>query len=45
MLTETDIPVSQISADLGFNSIRNFNRVFHKHLAMTPSLYRDNTKK
>lgn len=45
MLTETDISVSQISSELGFNSIRNFNRVFHKVLGMTPSQYRDNTKK
>lgn len=45
MLTETDISVTQISAELGFNSIRNFNRVFLKALGMTPSQYRNNTRK
>lgn len=40
LLTQTDLPVSRIALDLGFGSLRNFNRVFLKWYGMTPSQYR-----
>lgn len=39
-LLQTDAPVTQIAAELGFGSIRNFNRVFQKEMGMSPSAYR-----
>lgn len=40
MLTQTDLPVTRIALDLGFGSLRNFNRVFLKWYGMTPTQYR-----
>ena len=40
MLLETDLPVTQIAAELGFGSIRNFNRVFQAEMGMSPRAYR-----
>ena len=40
LLTQTDLPVSRIALDLGFGSLRNFNRVFLKWYNMTPTQYR-----
>lgn len=40
LLTQTDLPVSRIALDLGFGSLRNFNRVFLKWHGVTPSQYR-----
>lgn len=40
MLTETDVTVAQIASELGFGSIRSFNRVFLEELGMTPREYR-----
>ena len=40
LLTQTDIPVTRIALDLGFGSLRNFNRVFLKWYGMTPTQYR-----
>jgi len=40
MLLRTDWSVSRIAAELGFGSIRNFNRVFQKEMGMTPRCYR-----
>jgi len=39
-LRQTSMPVSQIAMDLGFGSLRNFNRVFLKKTGMTPRQYR-----
>ena len=40
LLSGTDLTVSRIAEDLGFGSVRSFNRVFLKHAQMTPSDYR-----
>lgn len=40
MLTETDATVAQIASELGFGSIRSFNRVFLEQMGMTPRDYR-----
>ena len=45
LLTETDVSVIQIGFDLGFASVRNFNRVFLKRTGMTPKQYRNRAKK
>lgn len=45
LLLETDMAVSQIGSQLGFASIRNFNRVFLKRMGITPRQYRDEAKK
>ena len=42
LLRETDYSVTQIASELGFGSIRNFNRVFLKETGMTPKEYRQN---
>jgi len=40
LLSGSDLTVSQIAEDLGFGSLRSFNRKFLKHTKMTPSDYR-----
>jgi AraC-like DNA-binding protein len=40
LLVETDLPVARIAAELGFGSIRNFNRVFLKNTGTSPKAYR-----
>lgn len=40
LLSGTDLTVGQIADELGFGSVRSFNRVFLKHAHMTPSAYR-----
>lgn len=40
LLSQTDESVTRIALDLGFGSLRNFNRVFLKEKGMTPSQYR-----
>lgn len=40
LLTQTDQSVTRIALDLGFGSLRNFNRVFLKETGMTPTQYR-----
>lgn len=40
MLKETELTVTQIAAELGFGSIRNFNRIFLKRIGTTPTEYR-----
>lgn len=40
MLQETNIPITQISFDAGFNSIPSFNRVFKRIVGKSPSEYR-----
>jgi|GEM_PF-2500769 len=39
-LTETDLTVTRISINTGFDSLRTFNRIFKKHTGMSPSNYR-----
>ena len=41
LLTQTDLSVTRIALDLGFGSLRNFNRVFLKETGMTPTQYRN----
>jgi AraC-like DNA-binding protein len=40
LLSETDMTISSIALDCGFESLRNFNRVFKKHLNATPRDFR-----
>lgn len=40
MLINTQIPITEVSAICGFNSFSQFNRVFRKHIGISPSLYR-----
>ena len=39
LLSQTDQSVTRIALDLGFGSLRNFNRVFLKETGMTPTQY------
>ena len=41
LLLDTDRTVTQIVAELGFGSIRNFNRVFQQEAGMSPRAYRN----
>lgn len=41
MLLETDLSMAQIAAELGFGSIRNFNRVFQAEMGTSPRAYRN----
>lgn len=40
MLKETELTATQIATELGFGSIRNFNRVFLRRTGKTPTEYR-----
>jgi AraC-like DNA-binding protein len=40
LLINTQIPITEVSAPCGFNSFSQFNRVFRKHIGISPSLYR-----
>lgn len=40
LLRQTDFSVTQIASELGFGSIRSFNRVFLKHTGQSPKEYR-----
>ena len=44
-LRETELSVTEICSELGFQSIRNFNRVFQNRKGMTPREYRNIAKK
>jgi AraC-like DNA-binding protein len=41
MMVETQCSISEICYKCGFNNISNFNRVFLKHIGMTPSQHRN----
>lgn len=45
LLSQTDMPVTTISFDIGFNSITSFNRVFKTMVGSSPSGYREESKK
>jgi AraC-like DNA-binding protein len=40
LLINTNIPITEISEPCGFNCFSQFNRVFRKHIGMSPSTYR-----
>ena len=40
LLINTKIPITEISEPCGFNCFSQFNRVFRKHIGMSPSTYR-----
>lgn len=40
MLINTSIPITEAALNCGFNSFSQFNRVFRKHIGMSPSQYR-----
>ncbi|MEM9528509.1 MAG: AraC family transcriptional regulator [Bacteroidota bacterium] len=42
LLINGERPIKQICYDVGFRSLTNFNRVFRKTKAITPTAYRDN---
>ncbi len=44
MLEEKQKSISDIAFDVGFESLRSFNRVFIQHTGITPSEYRNRTK-
>ena len=41
MLKDTELTVTQIATELGFGSIRNFNRIFLKRTGVSPKDYRN----
>lgn len=41
LLLETDLSIAQIAVELGFGSIRNFNRVFQAEMGTSPRAYRN----
>lgn len=40
LLTETDMPVSDIAMNCGFTDITSFSRAFHRELGTTATAYR-----
>ena len=42
MLSDTDLPIAQISFESGYNNLANFNFYFKSLMKMTPSEYRKN---
>lgn len=45
LLLKTDLPVSQISEELGFNEPSYFTKVFHKYEGVTPAYFRKNAQR
>ena len=43
LLRQTDAPVKTVAAEVGFNSLASFNRVFKTEIGITPSEYRAKT--
>lgn len=44
LLLEGDKPVGEICDEVGFNSVRTFNRAFAKHTGMSPREYRSKSR-
>lgn len=44
MLINTKTPITEVAAPCGFNSFSQFNRVFRKHIGMSPSQFRKNNQ-
>lgn len=40
LLRQTDQPVREIAFQIGFGSVQEFNRLFHRETSMTPTAYR-----
>lgn len=40
LLLETDMPITELCYEAGFNNIANFNRIFLRKTGLTPSKYR-----
>ena len=40
LLINTEIPITEVAEPCGFNCFSQFNRVFRKHIGMSPSQYR-----
>ena len=40
LLINTNIPITEVCAPCGFNSFSQFNRVFRKHIGISPSQFR-----
>ncbi|WP_242871169.1 helix-turn-helix domain-containing protein [Pseudobutyrivibrio sp. YE44] len=40
LLTNTELPVTDISADVGYNNFSYFYKIFKKEFGMTPKEYR-----
>ncbi|MBB3934940.1 AraC family transcriptional regulator [Aureimonas phyllosphaerae] len=45
LLTGTDLPVTRICYDVGYNNTANFNRQFYAVCQQTPSAYRDESRR
>ncbi len=45
MLTETDIPISNIAQQIGYDNLSYFSSVFHDKVGMQPSEYRRQARK
>lgn len=45
LLKDTDDTVTQIASDVGYNTVRSFNRSFQKIKGITPSQYREKESK
>lgn len=45
ILKKTDESITSVASMVGYNTVRNFNRVFHKIMGVTPCEYRYSTKK
>lgn len=44
LLVETDVSLSEIGIQVGCADQSHFTALFHKHVAMTPKAYRDNSR-
>ncbi|MBQ1702207.1 MAG: helix-turn-helix domain-containing protein [Prevotella sp.] len=45
MLVDTNLSISEISYDCGFNNLSNFNRIFKRKKGCTPKAFRSNYQK
>jgi AraC-like DNA-binding protein len=40
MLRETDLPIPQIAASSGYNSVSYLTRIFRREVGVSPTIYR-----